>query len=120
MTRVLGPRSLAAYESLLRAEGTDSLDAEFAQLPADADEPTRVDLAERMLPRVLEVLREYPALGEVDANAPHSQRFTSNTIDMAITDLYNTAQQDVVGRLRSSLVDLVRQARRERGETGGQ
>ncbi|WP_156756166.1 MerR family transcriptional regulator [Actinokineospora pegani] len=113
MTRVLGPRSLEAYGSLLRAEGTDPLDAEFDELPADADEQARGDLAERMLPRVLEVLREYPALSEVGPDAPHSQRFTSNTIDMAITDLYNTAQQDVLGRIRQNLAELVQQARRE-------
>lgn len=50
LSRVLGPRGLQAYADLMREMPEDSAASELDDLPADAEEATRRDLAERLAP----------------------------------------------------------------------
>ncbi|WP_181763516.1 MerR family transcriptional regulator [Streptomyces albidus (ex Kaewkla and Franco 2022)] len=103
MTRVLGPAPRQAWADVLRNQPEDPVDKEFDALPADADEQTRQDIAERMVPSARELFDEHPALGAPAAGAPHGEAFAMETIGKALRDLYNPAQLDVLQRLNALL-----------------
>ncbi|MEV6782933.1 hypothetical protein [Streptomyces sp. NPDC051098] len=71
---------------------------ELDQLPADADEPARQRLAERLVPYVRGLRVKHP-------DAPRGRQHAARTIGKAITDLYNPAQVDVMQRLHELLSD---------------
>ncbi|MFC7327578.1 MerR family transcriptional regulator [Marinactinospora rubrisoli] len=100
MSRVLGPRGLQTYSDLLQDIPRDPTDAEFDALPADADEATRQDLAERMVPYLRELFAENPGLDDVHSDAPKGPRFALETVGKALWELYNPAQLDVMRRVR--------------------
>jgi DNA-binding transcriptional MerR regulator len=104
MTRVLGPRRLQAYADMLQDMPTDPTDREFADLPADADERARQDLAERMAPYIRGIYAKYPGLQAQDSDAPRGERFVTETAGAAMRELYNPAQLDVMQRLHALLV----------------
>ncbi len=67
------------------------------QLPsADADEPTRQDLAISLLPRGSTVRAVLPGLWSATTN---SNTAATRTVDDVIRDLYNPAQLDVLHRV---------------------
>ncbi|MFF7653673.1 MerR family transcriptional regulator [Streptomyces sp. NPDC007983] len=99
MGAVLGPKGMDAYTDYLENPTIGPVGEEFEKLPADADERTRADLAERMVPSVRSLHRKHPGLSTLRADAPRGERFAKRTIDKALTDLYNPAQVDVVRRL---------------------
>ena len=103
MTRVLGPRRLQAYADMLRDMPTDPTDREFDDLPADADERTRQDLADRMAPYIRDLQAKYPGLKAPDSDAPRGERFVTKTAGAALRDLYNPAQLDVMKRIHALL-----------------
>ena len=98
LTRVLGPQGLQAYADMLQDLPADPAVSEFDDLPADADEPTRRDVAERLAPYVRALYAEHPGLIAPHSDAPHSPRFVEQTIGKALRDLYNLAQLDVLRR----------------------
>ncbi|WP_328397772.1 MerR family transcriptional regulator [Nocardia sp. NBC_00416] len=102
MTRVLGPKGLDAWREMLLAYHADPVADEFDDLPADADERTRQDLAERFAPHARDLAAAHPGLHDVD-DAPGGPRFVSETIGMALVDLYNPAQIDVLRRMAPML-----------------
>lgn len=99
MSRVLSADQLDSYAAMLRSGEPADTDREFDDLPADADEGTRRDLAERMVPRIREMLAEYPDLRDLDL----SPQRAAQTIGVALRDLYNTAQLDVMRRVGVAL-----------------
>jgi DNA-binding transcriptional MerR regulator len=99
MSRLLGPQALRAYADELKREDSDPIGAEFESLPADADEPTRQDLARRLAPVVQAVYGRHGGLQGFYADAPRGAHFALRTAGKAIADLYNTAQLDVLRRL---------------------
>ncbi|MFD8337997.1 MerR family transcriptional regulator [Streptomyces solisilvae] len=103
MTRILGPQGLRAYSELLRSRPTYPLASKFAALPANADEQTRQDLAERTAPYVRALHAEHPGLRNAHADAPSGAHFAAQTIGKAIEDLYNSAQLDVLRRMQPLL-----------------
>lgn len=105
LTRVLGPRGLEVYAELLRNTTEDPNAEAFDALPADADEATRQDLAERMLPYALEQHAAHPELADLHKDAPGGPGFAGRTIGKAMRDLYNPAQIDVVVRLNALMTD---------------
>lgn len=107
---ILGPDGTDAYADMLR-EDPDRVALELDDLPADADEPTRQDLAERLVPYVRALHVKHPGLDDLSSDAPRGPEHTAQTIGRAITDLYNPAQVDVMRRLRTLL------ARPEGGNT---
>jgi DNA-binding transcriptional MerR regulator len=104
MHRVLGPRTLRAYADLLRDQITDPTDEEFEHLSADADEPTRADLAERLAPLVRDLHERHPELGDL-TDSPHGERFVRRAIGTALNELYNPAQLDVMRRVHDLNAD---------------
>jgi DNA-binding transcriptional MerR regulator len=103
MTRVMGPASRRAYADMLRNHSDDPTSKEFDALPADTDEQTRQDLAERMAPYVQALYDEHPDLRAPNTDAPHGEAFAMKTIGKALRDLYNPAQLDVLRRINALL-----------------
>jgi DNA-binding transcriptional MerR regulator len=105
MTRVVGSAPRQAYADLLQNLTDEPVNREFDTLPADADEPTRRDLAERMARYARELLDAYPDLRAPYSDAPRGEAFAMKTIGKALKDLYNPAQLDVMRRV-NALLDL--------------
>ena len=97
LTRLLGPEGLRIYAEMLRSLPANPTSAEFDNLPADADECTRDELAERMATYARALRAEHPGLTTLLADAPRPS-FTEQTVGEAMKDLYNRAQLDVVRR----------------------
>ncbi len=98
LSRVLGPRGRQAYADLIGDTREDPAATELDDLPADADEVTRRDLAERLAPYIWQVRQDHPALSEARVDAPRGARFAEQAIGAAMADLYNPAQLDVLRR----------------------
>ncbi|MCS7481975.1 MerR family transcriptional regulator [Umezawaea endophytica] len=98
LTRVLGPQGLRSYADLLRNLPGDPVADEFDDLPDDADEATRRDVAERMVPYIRRLRAEHPGLRTRHSDAPHSADFIEETVGKALVELYNSAQLDVLHR----------------------
>jgi DNA-binding transcriptional MerR regulator len=103
MSRVLAPQRLEAYAEMLRTQVQDPTDGEFDALPADADEPTRQSLAERMAPHVRRVRAEHPEVVGPHTDAPRGARSVDEIAGAAMRELYNPAQVDVFRRVRALL-----------------
>ncbi|MFC4562328.1 MerR family transcriptional regulator [Nocardiopsis mangrovi] len=103
-SRVLGPNALETSTELLRSYEADPAEAAWDALPADADEQTRQDVAERMLPRFRDMMAAHPGLQAPDAATPgHSKQAILRELTTAIIDLYNPAQIDVLRRIGRAL-----------------
>lgn len=98
LTRVLGPQGLEAYAELLQNAPDEPVALAFDDLPADADESTRQDIAERLVPYIRALYAANPGLLESRTDAPKGQRFADETISEAMSELYNEAQLDVLRR----------------------
>lgn len=103
LTRVLGPRGLEVYADLLENAPDEPVSLEFDDLPADADESTRQDLAERLVPYIRAINEAHPGLIEARTDAPGGARRADRTIADAMAELYNAAQLDVLARAREIL-----------------
>ncbi|MBK1789391.1 helix-turn-helix domain-containing protein [Prauserella cavernicola] len=104
LTRVLGPSGLDTYRGVLQAAQWQPDTTDFENLPADADEHTRDDLAARLSSQVGDLFAEHPGLGGISADAPGGANHAAKTINTAVQDLYNPAQIDVIRRA----IDLAR------------
>lgn len=100
MGRVLGEQGMQAYADMLHNPPADPAAREFTELPADADERTRQDLAERMTDYVRDLYAEHPGLRNFGADSPRGGRFAEKTLNEALAELYNAAQLDVFHRIR--------------------
>ncbi|TCK20266.1 MerR family transcriptional regulator [Pseudonocardia endophytica] len=96
--RVLGPQGLKTYAEMLQTYENGPEMKDFDDLPEDADEATRQALAERLAPAMREIVVEYPALADLHADAPRGARHAQKTFGLALRDLYNPAQLDVMIR----------------------
>ncbi len=103
LSRVLGPRGLQVWADLLRNLPADPAADAFDDLPADADDATRQDVAERLVPHARALREGHGGLRSAVADAPRGARFTVRTVDRAVEDVYNAAQRDVLRRLQALL-----------------
>ncbi|WP_328475018.1 MerR family transcriptional regulator [Actinoplanes sp. NBC_00393] len=89
-----------AMEDLRRMVEADTgaVSADVDNLPADADEETRQNLAEKLAPTIAQFLTEYPWLSDPAAHLSKSKQVTQQTFVDAVRELYNPAQLDVLGR----------------------
>lgn len=101
LTRVLGPAAPAAYAELYGKHPKPPEFTEFDDLPAEADEATRQDLAERMAPLIRQIGADVPSIQVLAAGSPHGVKHAQRTIVQAMLDLYNPAQIDVLVRATS-------------------
>lgn len=97
MSRVLDPAAFTAVINVLRALPPSAAGAAFDHLPADADEPTRRDLAVRLLPRSRTVLAALP--GPWGGTGPGWNAAAVRAVGQAVRELYNPAQRDVLRRI---------------------
>ena len=109
MSRVLDPTVINAFAATLHTLPTNPAAAAFDDLPADADESTRRDLAERLLPQIRGLRPRLPGLLDADTSSGVAAS-AARTIDMAVGDLYNPAQIDVLRRVRHRRRSLLRLA----------
>ncbi len=101
---------ITAYSSVFSADAMQDLravlpteltevDREFAALPPDADVATRTRLAEQMAPGLRAHYAEHPWLASPESRAPDDQAGgLRDTVDQAMTALYNMSQIEVVYR----------------------
>jgi DNA-binding transcriptional MerR regulator len=78
--------------------GSGAVDDDIDALPADADEATRQDLAEKLAPTLAQHLTDYPWLSDPAGRLSKSEDVTRQTFLDAVTGLYNAAQLDVLAR----------------------
>ncbi len=84
---------------MVEADGTaPGVQAEIDALTPDADEPTRIRLAEALAPEIERNLREYPWLLAPAEHLSRSERVTRETFVQAAVELYNEAQREVLAR----------------------
>ena len=95
MTRVLSPPELDSYAELHRSPATRAT-VDVDELPSDADESTRADLAHRMIPEVEALAVEHP--GAFEHPEAHDAR-TKADVKAVLSELYNPAQLDVLRRI---------------------
>lgn len=100
LTRVLGPQGLRVYADLLENAPAEPSVTAFDDIPPDADEATRQDIAERIVPYIRAIYAAHPGLAESRTDAPGGARFANETIAAAMSDLYNDAQLDILRRSR--------------------
>ncbi|MBK1786665.1 helix-turn-helix domain-containing protein [Prauserella cavernicola] len=94
---VFSEQTMAEYRRALSVP--DDAEDDFDALPADADEDTIDRLAERMLPRIREIQREYPRLIDPAADSPLGPAVAANTMAHVVVEFYNAAQIKVLQRL---------------------
>jgi DNA-binding transcriptional MerR regulator len=93
LSRILEPEEVEVLAEYRRAVPFSADELALELLPADADEPSRQELADRLLPVSLEVRRRWPQLPDlVGPRAPRGLR-------VALEEIYNPAQLDVMERL---------------------
>ncbi|MFG1792543.1 MerR family transcriptional regulator [Nocardia sp. NPDC049149] len=100
LARLLGPDGTQAMTAALANYPSSRA---FADLPADADEQARADLAKRMLVDTRQMYADHPHVRNLIADSPRGQQFAANTLTEALFDLYNPAQIDVLVRVGSEL-----------------
>ncbi|AOS64553.1 helix-turn-helix domain-containing protein [Actinoalloteichus hymeniacidonis] len=93
-SRVLDQEAIDAYTEMLRDLPDDPHGQAFEDLPEDASEEARQELAERIAPFLRDMLLDYPNLTKTKG-----PQHTANTIGLAMRELYNSAQLDVVKRV---------------------
>ncbi|GAA3061141.1 MerR family transcriptional regulator [Pseudonocardia yunnanensis] len=107
MTRVLDLSVVIDFVDTLLALPPSAAATAFDQLPADADDATRHELAIRLLPRSRTLRVMLPRLRSATTGLSVA---AARTVDEAVRDLYNPAQFDVlrrVGLLLRSRPDLI-------------
>ncbi|MET0698032.1 MAG: MerR family transcriptional regulator [Mycobacterium sp.] len=112
LTRVLGPRGLQVYADLLENAPDEPSLAAFDDLPADADEQTRQDMAERIAPYIRRLYVAHPELPQSRIDAPGGAQFVDRTVAIAMSELYNAAQLDILRRAN----ELLRESDGQAGE----
>lgn len=83
---------------MLRTVGQDPVLVEFTHLPADADETTRADLAARLPAAAARLPAAHLAVRDLTAGATIGRAAAERTIALAVEQLYNPAQVDVMER----------------------
>ncbi len=96
LTRVLCLAVVTDFVDTLRGLPPSPAATAFDQLPADADDATRHDLAIRLLPRSRTLRVMLPRLRSATAGLSAA---AARTLDVAMRDLYNPAQFDVLRRV---------------------
>lgn len=104
-SRILSPAKLEAFRRMLPEYAGHPTDAEFDALPADADEDTRRELADRLCTYVLDLYAAHPDVRIARWPAPGADLHVTRTIDLALADLFNEAQLDVLDRVRQLVRD---------------
>lgn len=99
LAQLVGLTRAEEYARMLTAYSrTDAAD-DFDHLRADADEATIDNLVARLVPDVLHQVAGFPDLSVWSDEGGHDQRTAQRAILAALTELYNPAQLQVLGRV---------------------
>ncbi|MFJ4222631.1 MerR family transcriptional regulator [Microbacterium sp. NPDC089695] len=97
-SRVFDAELMMQLRAALDRERTDA-ERDFDELPADADQDRRADVAQRYGRHVEGLRAEFPALGDSSRHAlPHIDS-PRRLLALALAELYNPAQLDVLARV---------------------
>lgn len=120
-SRVLSPEGIDAWQRMLTDYKGDPTAEEFDALPEDADEEARRGLTERYFPHVIELYARYPDVLTSQLEAPRGAEHLSRTIGLAMSDIYNDAQLDVLDRIGTLLNERAKriQAAKNDDASGG-
>jgi DNA-binding transcriptional MerR regulator len=94
--QVLDQQGRDALRRFLEQAGNTAVDSELDQLSPNADAPTRQNLADRLLPRLQALLQTHRQLLTTELITPERAPAVRHTIALAIAELYNPAQLDVI------------------------
>ena len=89
--------AMSDLKHMVEAE-PDGANAEFDALRPEADDATRQRVAETLAVQIAQNLTDYPWLTQPDQHLSKGPRVTRETFVEAVTELYNEAQLDVLGR----------------------
>ncbi|WP_277211053.1 MerR family transcriptional regulator [Isoptericola croceus] len=104
-TQLYDESALSDIQKLVEAD-TDGVGAELDELSADADEDTRRRLVDRLAATIVRNNRDFPWLTDPVAHLAKDPSLTAQTMAHALTDLYNPAQLDVIGRAHTLASEL--------------
>jgi DNA-binding transcriptional MerR regulator len=103
MSCLIDAPALADFVGILQACYADPVIMEFAALPADAPEATRVALAEAMVEPTRRIRASFPSLEELAERGSANPARTLKLMRTAMADDENAAQVDVRARVELSL-----------------
>ena len=96
-TRLYKAEALADLRRMMENDtATDRGNEEFDNLPADADDSTRRQLAEQLAPALAQHLRDFPWLLDPVSQLQRSEGSTRQMFVEAAVELYNPAQREVL------------------------
>jgi DNA-binding transcriptional MerR regulator len=113
-SRLYDAEALADVRAMVEAD-PDHAGAAFDALPADADEQTRISLAEQLAPSITRSLIDFPWLSDPTSRLARSEKETAQTFIEAVQEFYNPAQVEVLARAGVIAAEQAR-ATRESGE----
>lgn len=102
--RVFSPEVMDALQEIV-SRPMLPVETEFEGLPADADEATRADLAQRYLPEFHRQYEAYPAMRDAWRTAPGGEAYAASVVVPAMVEYYNWAQLDVLQRMNALLAE---------------
>ncbi|GGA54485.1 transcriptional regulator, MerR family protein [Pseudoclavibacter endophyticus] len=91
------PEAMADLRTMVETESDDG-NAEFEALTADADDEARQRIAEMLAPAISQHITAYPWLSDPTEHLSKGPRVTAQTFLETVTELFNEAQLDVLGR----------------------
>ncbi|MBL7258823.1 MerR family transcriptional regulator [Paractinoplanes lichenicola] len=105
-TQVFDEKALADVLSAVESD-SDSMNADFEALPADADEATRQNLAEKFAPSIAQTFRDFPWMDKDPmAHIAKGKPVTRQMFTDAMRELLNAAQIDVLRRAKQLAREL--------------
>ncbi|MFF3226816.1 MerR family transcriptional regulator [Nocardia suismassiliense] len=99
LSRVIGPAGRQAVARMLEDPEVSAFSTEFDNLPADADEQQREDVAQRMIQGGRKLYAAHPRVLTWFDDAPRGTSFAASTTAEAVLEVYNAAQLDVLARV---------------------
>ncbi|GMA33007.1 MerR family transcriptional regulator [Litorihabitans aurantiacus] len=103
LDRVVDADTARLWREAVASAPSDEAAARFTHLEAEADDGVRAELAVGLAAYVRALQAAHPRLADALAGAPGGRAAGIRTLDVALADLYNPAQMDVLARLGREL-----------------
>lgn len=96
-TQFFDQDALSDIKRMIEVEPSD-IERGYNDLPSDASESTRKELAERMAPLFAKHRADYPWLNDAGSQTRAKRELIAATLQQVMPELYNAAQRDVLRR----------------------